>query len=212
MLKRIKEIKHKKVAVFVTFLTKTASKVWKENSDLKEFQKTKAFKLLLFMRHDGRFGFIGGSKEEKESLFESLIREVKEEMPYLEKIVENKLKKKEFIEIIHTNGKRDFILFVIKVNNKEFEQIFKKACKSIYESKFKELLGINIIPIYELKFLPKEIRKRKDKGIYSLFKHSFATAVKEEILCIMKELLPKEEFEEIAEFSKLERRSYEIRK
>ena len=199
-VRRVAEVTKERVGVFVTFLSKEPRKVYKDNPDLngKPIQNADVYELLICSRHDCRFGFIGGFKEAGESLEDAVIREVSEEInnPEITEIVREALTKGDYDMIVHSNGRMDFVLFVIKVD--DIEKIASIICQKVfYNNPYKEIIGVQTIPIYELKYLPEKVRERKDRGLYRLFDWPFATSVKEEIACILKEILPEKDFTEI---------------
>jgi len=194
--KRVEKSLSKKKAVFCTFITSYKEKVFNNNKD---FQKTKfkdieVYKLTVFFRHDLKFGFIGGSVEQNETIEEALLREIKEEVYGLEKKVKTLLEKNNYDVLIHTNGKLDTILYVFKLNKKEFEKIVKIILKGIFKNnKNNEIVGLNLFFIYP---------NLKD-WLYNFSSYPTPSFFKEEMVCILKNYLKKEVFEEFVKINNI---------
>ena len=211
-MERVTKVKHERVGVFVTFVTKNPEKIWRNNPDLtgKPVQDANVYEFTIFMRHDCRLGFIGGSKEQNEILKEAVIRETNEELPSVTEIVKEKIENNDYERLVHTNGRMNFVLFVVKVTNDEFKKIVEMMKTQFHDDTYREITGICTIPVYKLKYLSDKVRQKKDRGLYVLLNHPMATSVKEEVICILKELLPETDFKEIVEYAKIPEEAYKI--
>ena len=212
--KRVDRLAAPKRGVFATFLCIEPRKIYKNNPDLKitRLPETDVYELTIFLRHDHRIGFIGGSAEQNESIEQTLIREVSEEVPSIENDIKKYLESNNYDVLIHTNGKFDAVLYVFKLKYEEFKNVVDKIKNVIFNDElnvFKELVGMYVCPIHN--YVHEKIRKKKDRGLYKLPQFPAATFVMEEIVCILRDLLNEEYFNEIVEFNNIPEHVWKIK-
>jgi len=177
-----KQIAGKTDAVFLGIYVEEISP-WKYFKD--EIQKVKCPAVIMIDRWDGRMGFPGGTRNEGESIVETLIREIKEEIGIT-------VKPDKVHPIASHTSKITTHFYGLKVLEIEFLHIYyhilNNFSRSIllhaYEegdaSHFmSEITGIKIVPLIQ----------HAGKGINHFIGNHFAGSSREDLLILMEEFL-----------------------
>ncbi len=185
MTKRVsfaKQAAGKKDAVFLAIYVDAISP-WKYFKD--EILKIQCPAVIMIDRWDGRMGFPGGTRNEGESIIETLVREIKEEIGISVKPDKvHPIASHEAKIVTHLYGLKvmeiEFLHIYYHILNNFSRSILLHAYEEGDESHFmSEITGIKIVPIVE----------HAGKGINHFIGNHFAGSSREELLILMEEFL-----------------------
>lgn len=185
MTKRVsfaKQTAGKKDAVFLAIYVDAISP-WKYFKD--EILKIQCPAVIMIDRWDGRMGFPGGTRNEGESIIETLVREIKEEIGISVKPDKvHPIASHEAKIVTHLYGLKvmeiEFLHIYYHILNNFSRSILLHAYEEGDESHFmSEITGIKIVPIVE----------HAGKGINHFIGNHFAGSSREELLILMEEFL-----------------------
>jgi len=185
MTKRVsfaKQTAGKKDAVFLAIYVDAISP-WKYFKD--EILKIQCPAVIMIDRWDGRMGFPGGTRNEGESIIETLVREIKEEIGITVKPDKvHPIASHEAKIVTHLYGLKvmeiEFLHIYYHILNNFSRSILLHAYEEGDESHFmSEITGIKIVPIVE----------HAGKGINHFIGNHFAGSSREELLILMEEFL-----------------------
>ena len=185
MTKRVlfaKQTAGKKDAVFLAIYVDAISP-WKYFKD--EILKIQCPAVIMIDRWDGRMGFPGGTRNEGESIMETLVREIKEEIGITVKPDKvHPIASHESKIVTHLYGLKvmeiEFLHIYYHILNNFSRSILLHAYEEGDESHFmSEITGIKIVPIVE----------HAGKGINHFIGNHFAGSSREELLILMEEFL-----------------------
>ena len=185
MTKRVsfaKQTAGKKDAVFLAIYVDAISP-WKYFKD--EILKIQCPAVIMIDRWDGRMGFPGGTRNEGESIMETLVREIKEEIGITVKPDKvHPIASHEAKIVTHLYGLKvmeiEFLHIYYHILNNFSRSILLHAYEEGDESHFmSEITGIKIVPIVE----------HAGKGINHFIGNHFAGSSREELLILMEEFL-----------------------
>lgn len=172
----------KKDAVFLAIYVDAISP-WKYFKD--EILKIQCPAVIMIDRWDGRMGFPGGTRNEGESIMETLVREIKEEIGITVKPDKvHPIASHESKIVTHLYGLKvmeiEFLHIYYHILNNFSRSILLHAYEEGDESHFmSEITGIKIVPIVE----------HAGKGINHFIGNHFAGSSREELLILMEEFL-----------------------
>ena len=185
MMERVsfaKQTAGKKDAVFLAIYVDAISP-WKYFKD--EILKIQCPAVIMIDRWDGRMGFPGGTRNEGESIMETLVREIKEEIGITVKPDKvHPIASHEAKIVTHLYGLKvmeiEFLHIYYHILNNFSRSILLHAYEEGDESHFmSEITGIKIVPIVE----------HAGKGINHFIGNHFAGSSREELLILMEEFL-----------------------
>ena len=185
MMERVsfaKQTAGKKDAVFLAIYVDAISP-WKYFKD--EILKIQCPAVIMIDRWDGRMGFPGGTRNEGESIMETLVREIKEEIGITVKPDKvHPIASHESKIVTHLYGLKvmeiEFLHIYYHILNNFSRSILLHAYEEGDESHFmSEITGIKIVPIVE----------HAGKGINHFIGNHFAGSSREELLILMEEFL-----------------------
>ncbi len=177
-----KQTAGKKDAVFLAIYVDAISP-WKYFKD--EILKIQCPAVIMIDRWDGRMGFPGGTRNEGESIMETLVREIKEEIGITVKPDKvHPIASHESKIVTHLYGLKvmeiEFLHIYYHILNNFSRSILLHAYEEGDESHFmSEITGIKIVPIVE----------HAGKGINHFIGNHFAGSSREELLILMEEFL-----------------------
>lgn len=185
MMKRLEFAQNKdgkKEAVFLAIYVDAISP-WKYFKD--EILKIKCPAVIMIDRWDGRMGFPGGTRNEGETILETLVREIKEEIGITvkpEKV--HPIATHESKLVTHLYGLKvieiEFLHIYYHILNNFSRSILLHAYEEGDESHFmSEITGIKIVPLVQ----------HAGKGINHFIGNHFAGSSREELLILMEETL-----------------------
>ncbi len=185
MIERVpfaKQTAGKKDAVFLAIYVEAISP-WKYFKD--EIQKVQCPAVIMIDRWDGRMGFPGGTRNEGESIIETLVREIKEEIGITvrpEKV--HPIASHEWKISTHFYGLKvmeiEFLHIYYHILNNFSRSILLHAYEEGDSSHFmSEITGIKIVPLVE----------HAGKGINHFVGNHFAGSSREDLLILMEEFL-----------------------
>ncbi|WP_345974236.1 NUDIX hydrolase [Sulfurimonas sp. HSL3-7] len=172
----------KKEAVFLAIYVEAISP-WKYFKD--EILKIQCPAVIMIDRWDGRMGFPGGTRNEGESIMETLVREIKEEIGITVKPDKvHPIASHEAKIVTHLYGLKvmeiEFLHIYYHILNNFSRSILLHAYEEGDESHFmSEITGIKIVPLVE----------HAGKGINHFIGNHFAGSSREELLILMDEFL-----------------------
>ncbi len=172
----------KKEAVFLAIYVDAISP-WKYFKD--EILKIKCPAVIMIDRWDGRMGFPGGTRNEGESILETLVREIKEEIGITVKPDKvHPIATHESKLVTHLYGLKvieiEFLHIYYHILNNFSRSILLHAYEEGDESHFmSEITGIKIVPLVQ----------HAGKGINHFIGNHFAGSSREELLILMEEVL-----------------------
>lgn len=172
----------KKEAVFLAIYVEAISP-WKYFKD--EILQIQCPAVIMIDRWDGRMGFPGGTRNEGESIMETLVREIKEEIGISVKPDKvHPIASHEAKIVTHLYGLKvmeiEFLHIYYHILNNFSRSILLHAYEEGDESHFmSEITGIKIVPIVE----------HAGKGINHFVGNHFAGSSREELLILMEEVL-----------------------
>jgi 8-oxo-dGTP pyrophosphatase MutT (NUDIX family) len=172
----------KKEAVFLAIYVEAISP-WKYFKD--EILQIQCPAVIMIDRWDGRMGFPGGTRNEGESIMETLVREIKEEIGITVKPDKvHPIASHEAKIVTHLYGLKvmeiEFLHIYYHILNNFSRSILLHAYEEGDESHFmSEITGIKIVPIVE----------HAGKGINHFIGNHFAGSSREELLILMEEVL-----------------------
>ncbi len=172
----------KKEAVFLAIYVDAISP-WKYFKD--EILKIKCPAVIMIDRWDGRMGFPGGTRTEGETILETLVREIKEEIGITVKPDKvHPIATHESKLVTHLYGLKvieiEFLHIYYHILNNFSRSILLHAYEEGDESHFmSEITGIKIVPLVQ----------HAGKGINHFIGNHFAGSSREELLILMEEVL-----------------------
>lgn len=177
-----KQVKGKKDAVFLAIYVEEISP-WKYFKD--EIVKVKCPAVIMIDRWDGRMGFPGGTRKDGETLKQTLLREIKEEIGITVKQDKvHPIASHESKICTHLYGLKvleiEFLHIYYHILNNFSRSILLHAYEEGDESHFiSEITGIKIVPLIQ----------HEGKGMNHFINNHFAGSGKEDLLILMEEFL-----------------------